>query len=1315
MTEAPLTNLNDFSAATGSKTIPLIGSEQQFRAVLEASPDGFLILRSIRDADDKVIDFIIEYTNPVAARGVNLTQAALAGQHLLQLFPDSKTSGILDRYIAVAETGISDIFETCYDGKEQKGWFRNVVVKLPDGVAVSFSNITDRKQAELALQQQEQHFRVALQTAKLGSWEHDLSTGVLSCSAQCKANFGLPPDAEFTHETLFAALHPDDRPMVQAAIQRSIEHRTDYEVEERCYHPDGSLHWLIVKGQLVYDSDGMPIRLVGVTLDITPRKLAEETLRQSEERLRIAQQAANAGVWNWDVTTNRVTWSEEYYHLYGLDPATTPPSYENWLSSIIEQDRDRINQATQAALKHRIDLNVEFRILHPTQGERWLTAIGQTLFDENGQPIRMTGIALDITRRKQAEQTLRRYQLLSEYSRDIALYISQDGQILEANQAAVRAYGYPRSKLLSMKIADLRSSDSLPLLPEQFEQASQQGILFETVHQRQDGSQFPVEVSAQSAEIEGEYVVLSIIRDITQRKKSDVALRKSEEWAQLAIQVGRLGGWRLHLETNCVEMDERMREIWGESEDTVMLPLEKVIDRIYPDDRARVTSAVNAAIDPQSAGIYEIEYRIVWNDGTERWVLAKGQAQFDGEGQSRRPIDFFGTLLDITDRKQAEESLRNSAERLSVALVAAKLGDWSWSAATDVVTFSEQAAAMFGIPAGPYMTWTQMQTLIHPDDREQARLQVEQAIVNRSDYDIEYRVIQPHGSERWIAAKGRAQYDTSGRVLGMLGVVQDITDRKQAEAEREQLLAREQSANETLERFIEHTPVAVAMLDREMRYLCASRRWMQEYAPNYSSLKGRSHYEVMTDVPDRWKQVHQRCLAGASERCAEDYYLRNDGSAQWLYWEILPWYATGGEIGGIIIFAENITERKQTAQEREKLLKREQAARREAEQANRIKDEFLAVLSHELRSPLNPILGWVKLLQTRQFGEAETRRALATIERNAKLQTQLIDDLLDVSRILRGKLILNVAAIDLATVVDGALETVRLSAEAKGIEIQKVVAGKMEPFSGDPSRLQQIVWNLLSNAVKFTPSQGRIEIRLERIGTEVHIQVRDSGKGITPEFLPYVFDYFRQEDGTTTRRFGGLGLGLAIVRYLTELHGGTVQAESPGEGQGATFTVRLPLQRSARLGDGAIEVPDSTISNETITPTTRLSLTGIRILGVDDDADMRELMVSILQQAGADTIVVASATEALAVIGSFKPDVLVSDVGMPNMDGYELIRQIRDLPCDRGGQMPAIALTAYAGEVNQQKALMAGFQRHIAKPVEPEELIQAIIALVQRQ
>ncbi|MBE9209784.1 response regulator [Nostoc sp. LEGE 06077] len=316
-------------------------------------------------------------------------------------------------------------------------------------------------------------------------------------------------------------------------------------------------------------------------------------------------------------------------------------------------------------------------------------------------------------------------------------------------------------------------------------------------------------------------------------------------------------------------------------------------------------------------------------------------------------------------------------------------------------------------------------------------------------------------------------------------------------------------------------------------------------------------------------------------------------------------------------------------------------AARAAEANNRLKDEFLAVLSHELRSPLNPILGWAKLLQTHKFDEAKTAYALATIERNAKLQSQLMEDLLEVSRILQNKFSLNLKSVDLSAVIEVALDIVRLSAQAKSIQLKTKFAPNVGQVLGDPSRLQQVIWNLLSNAVKFTPSGGQVEIRLERVGTQAQIQVSDTGKGIEPEFLPYVFDYFRQADNSTTRSFGGLGLGLAIARQIVELHGGTIKAESEGDEKGAIFTVLLPISSTE---------PQS--SEDKGLPKKFLNLQGVKVLVVDDEVDSRDLLVSILEEYGASVRAFASASQVLENFSLEKPDILVSDIGMPEMDGY---------------------------------------------------------------
>jgi signal transduction histidine kinase/ActR/RegA family two-component response regulator len=477
---------------------------------------------------------------------------------------------------------------------------------------------------------------------------------------------------------------------------------------------------------------------------------------------------------------------------------------------------------------------------------------------------------------------------------------------------------------------------------------------------------------------------------------------------------------------------------------------------------------------------------------------------------------------------------------------------------------------------------------------------------------------------------------------------------------------------------------------------------------------GHAYYEL---INVEWGIGDGTCFRLAKET-HQRQVLEVQSQEQWFAKTIDPVIDGHGTLTGAVFILSDITERKRA----EALLQQQndrlnqlmislQQQTEEAQQANRIKDEFLAVLSHELRSPLNPILGWSRLLQTSQQDAARTQYALETIERNAKLQAQLIEDLLDVSRILQGKLSLNTVPISLAFTIKAALETVRLAAEAKSIQIQTIFEPNVGQVLGDSSRLQQIVWNLLANAIKFTPQGGRVEVRLERMKpVDTHpleyaqITISDTGEGISGDFLPYVFDYFRQADGTTTRKFGGLGLGLAIVRYLIELHGGTVEAASPGEGQGATFTVKLPLIATAKLNQ------DNTSSHNH----SNFNLNGLQVLFVDDERDSREFITFVLEQYGAKVTEADSVHEALSNLGQEKFDLLISDIGMPNMDGYELVRQIREKPLDQGGKIPAIALTAYAGEIDRQQALAAGFQQHITKPIEPEVLMQTILTLVER-
>jgi PAS domain S-box-containing protein len=475
---------------------------------------------------------------------------------------------------------------------------------------------------------------------------------------------------------------------------------------------------------------------------------------------------------------------------------------------------------------------------------------------------------------------------------------------------------------------------------------------------------------------------------------------------------------------------------------------------------------------------------------------------------------------------------------------------------------------------------------------------------------------------------------------------------------------------------------------------------------------------IPSDHPDEEPNILARLRRGEKIDHYETVRVRKDGALINISLSVSPIRDATGRFVGASKIARDITDRQRAERERELLLEREQQARqeaeearRQAEEASRLKDEFLATVSHELRTPLTAILGWAHMLRTRQSQGEDAAKALETIERNARAQAQLIDDLLDVARSISGKLRLDVRAVDPNSFIEAAIEAVRPAAEAKSVQLQKIMDTGVVAISGDPVRLQQVVWNLLANAIKFTPKGGRVQIILARVNSHIEITVSDNGAGIAPEFISHVFDRFRQADQRTSRAHGGLGLGLSIVRHLVELHGGTVRAESPGVGQGSTFTLLLPVapvyqgmerrvHPAARDFLPRYECPDR--------------LDGLRVLVVDDEPDTRELLKAGLEQCGAEVMLAGSAGEALALMTTHVPAVLISDIGMPGEDGYELIRQIRVMPAEKGGTVPAIALTAYARTEDRLQALRAGYQMHVPKPVEMTELITVAASIVRR-
>jgi len=625
-----------------------------------------------------------------------------------------------------------------------------------------------------------------------------------------------------------------------------------------------------------------------------------------------------------------------------------------------------------------------------------------------------------------------------------------------------------------------------------------------------------------------------------------------------------------------------------------------------------------------------------------------------------------------------------------------------------------------------------------------------EALAGRRVISVNRRYAVPETSrEGFFEGHYSPLYGNDGQVIGGLCVVRDITAQRRAFD-----LAHE--AHQRLTFHVENSPLAVVEWDSDF---CVSR-----WSESAERLFGWKADEVLGKHVTDWQFVFAddvndvvQLTSKQREGAEQQGVLRNrnytkDGSILHCEWynSVLP--DEQGRPVSVLSLVLDVTARELAEEERARLLLREREAREEAERADRLKDEFLATLSHELRTPLTSVLGWATLIRSGEIDEANYAVALETIERNARLQARLIDDLLDVSRIITGNLHLELRPIELAPVVEAARDAVRPAADAKEIQLQTILDDSPCVIKGDSNRLRQVVWNLLLNAIKFTPRSGSVTATLRCADSSVVLTVSDTGEGIDAAFLPHVFDRFRQAEGSISRRQGGLGLGLAVVRHLVELHGGNVMAESDGKGMGATFTVELPVFKQSdqplsssgeRVGIMALKnvtMPHPTFASEAGAPLNQRAidlgnargvntalkagkedrklanqrLDGISVLVVEDDADARSLVHKLLELSGARVVSTSSAAEALEALAAAVPDVLISDIAMPDEDGYSFLRKVRNLPAERGGGIPAIALTGYAGARDKTDTFAAGYQAHISKPIEPTDLMTVIMGLVGR-
>ena len=997
----------------------------------------------------------------------------------------------------------------------------------------------------------------------------------------------------------------------------------------------------------------------------------------------------------------------------------------------------------------------------------WANVIVTALRDEAGNLQGFSNMTRDITERKRSSEALQvseaRYRTMIDQSPLSIQVLSPQGRTLQVNRAWEELWNLRLEEISNYNLLEdeqLVAKGVMPYIQRGFagEATAIPPILYQPKQALPSGRDRWVRAFIYPVKDDVGHIgeVVLIHEDITNSKRAEEALQESEERFRVMANTAPVMIWMSGLDKLCYyfnkgwldftgrTLEQEMGNGWGEG--------------VHPEDFQRFLDTYNTAFDARQE--FQMEYRLRRFDGEYRWILDTGIPRFTPDGSF---VGYISSGIDITERKQSEEEIAKLNQNLQRLL-------------TESQTLLEVIPIGIGIAEDPECKSIRVNpafaqqlgispevnaSLSAPEDEKPSNFKIYRdgrelapeelpmqycAAMGVEVLDMEVDVVHEDGKIVKLLEYAAPLFDEDGKTRGCIGAFLDITERKRVEetlrflAEASTRLGASLDYETTLDSLarlavtsladlcvvdiVEEDGtirrVAVAHVDPAMEEL--ARELLQCNPPDAD----RSHpvmKVLRTGKPELVGEVSDSLLVSVTGNVEHLHIVRELGYKSFITVPLLTRERTLGTISLVLTksgrrynstdlaLAEELARRAALAIDNARLYRVSEADRRAAQEASRLKDEFLAALSHELRTPLNSVLGWTTLLRSRKFDEAKTALALETMERNAKSLKVLIEDILDVSRIIKGKLCLNVATCALESVIEGAIASMRLAAQAKAIRIESFLDSSAGLVWGDANRLQQVVWNLLSNAIKFTPKGGRVEVRLERINSHVQIRVSDTGKGISPDFLPYVFDRFRQADGSTTRLDGGLGLGLATVRHLVELHGGIVKAESPGEGQGATFTVELPL-RAVCTQARASKLDSSTLGSTVPLDSARV-LDGLQVLVVDDETDTRELLSIILKQYGAKVTAAASAAEALLSLEQSKPDVLVSDIGMPGEDGYALIRAYRAREAERGGHLPAVALTAYATESDRQQALEAGFQMHVPKPVELHQLVEVVAHLAR--
>ncbi|HMB29447.1 MAG TPA: PAS domain S-box protein, partial [Blastocatellia bacterium] len=1082
------------------------------------------------------------------------------------------------------------------------------------------------------------------------------------------------------------------------------------------------------------------------------RRESQAALRESERKFSAAFERSPLALAITSLDDGRlVEANESFLSLTGYTREEAMGSTLDELKLWVGPEQSADGLARLRAGEHIDGFEARFRT---KSGEERIGILGSSLIEINSRPHELSSVS-DITERERAAETLRRSEaqlrLIADTTPALISYVDTERRYRFANGAYLRWFDCVPEEIIGRRIVDVLGEAAYEAIRAEVDAAlSGQEIAFDRLAPYKAGGMRYVSVNYvpdtdERGEVKGFF---ALINDITERKRTEMNLAFLAEISQdltrltsidemMRIVGAKIGAYLDLSLCAFVEINEAVSEavithVWHREDTPSIVGVYRVgdffTDEFQQASRAGEIYVVRDTVDDPRANAerfatFKIRSFVtvpLIRGGQFRFLLgACHSTAYDWRGDEIELIRELTTRIwTRLERAHAEEALRESEGRFRNMADHAPVMVWVTEADATCSYLSQSWYEFTGQTpdTGSGFGWL---NATHPDDRESAEQAYLAASEKREAVRLEYRLRRKDGEYRWAIDSAAPRFGSDGEFLGYIGSVMDITDRKRNEEllrianERSELA--ESASNGFIydwslhEDAVERSQGMAAVIGYRPDEVPACSQWWIE--------------QIHPDDLARVRAETEFVYASSDGKITTEYRVRRrDGSYITAQDRARIFRDKSGRVMRQVGTIVDITARKQAEEEIARLLAEEQVAREVAEQATRAKDEFLAVVSHELRSPLNAILGYTRILRSGPEDREDFNKVTGVIERNAKAQLQIVEDLLDSARIVTGKLRIEPSLVDLVPALEAALDTVRSAAEAKGVTLVANFRRLPERVLGDSTRLQQVVWNLLANAVKFTPAGGRVELRMDGDADHIRIVVSDTGKGVEPEFLPFVFDRFRQADTSSARRYGGVGLGLSLVKHLVELHGGTITAASKGVGRGATFTITLPRRHMELIPPAPPAVTSREVRTEGAIPRDQaLSLEGVSLLVVDDQEEARVILTHALSEYGAQVTTVSSGAEALAILSrppdGRRPDALILDIAMPDEDGYAVLKKVRALEAEQGVvvyQIPAIALTAHARAEDRLRALQAGFQMHVAKPVEPTELALVILSLIKR-